>query len=290
MKLSEINELGADAKCGDYFNVEVDEAIIIPPPFLQGISVIAKMDGDTLESDLIDVIISYATHGIELVLDVPAELDVDIQYLIHIAANAKISISFLPPKDLEDKELMEKYCDRLYVASKIICGQRNFTKMAYPINNHLEYLYLNAVSGIDAMSATDDYTKQSFISKLPLETVDHIKSYIKKGVFEFFGGEDEFTEFAKTLINKVVEESAEEVKEFSDNQKVYFEKLAEELGRPVEEITTEYFKNFLEWDSQVEKLEEHGMPYDEAKAQVCAEWDKEGKGGYRYALGKEPSK
>ncbi|GAB5389868.1 MAG: hypothetical protein Alpg2KO_28360 [Alphaproteobacteria bacterium] len=220
MLLSEILKLEEDKISEAYFGIEVDEESFSPPPGLKQIGLEYKGDKGEIDETLMDVIISYALSGIEIILEIPewAE-EIDARYMMSVAANAGFSISLLPPEK-DTPEAREAYNTRLIDFTDAYFGQVNFGRFVYPVTSFLEYMFIETVKPIDRFDPQDPYIRQRFVENTTEDFSDSFKAVLRERFYELHDGKDGFEKFAKAMMFKIYKQAqtnvADIIKSHSD--------------------------------------------------------------------------
>ena len=197
--------LSGEIECPPFVSgVLVDEESFTPPEGVKEIGLLYRSDEDgDLDEDLLDVIISYGLTGVSVIMEIPFEETVDDpSYIMSVASNAGFSISLFPP-EVDSEENREAYKERLSEFTQAFLNQKNFAKEIYPITSYLQYMYLENFVDVSNYQATDPYIIQKFVETTTEEFSDEFKLVMRGLVFEHFGGEAEFKEFAKALFYKI---------------------------------------------------------------------------------------
>lgn len=207
MLLSEILKLEEDEVSEAYFGIEVDEESFSPPPGLKQIGLEYKGEKGEIDETLMDVIISYALSGVEIILEIPdwAE-DVDARYMMSVAANAGFSISLLPPEE-DTPEAREKYNDRLLAFTDAYFSQVNFGRFVMPITSFLEYMFIETVKPVDGFKPQDPYIRQRFVDHTTEDFSDSFKAVLRQRFYDLHGGEEGFRSFAKAMMYKIYKQA-----------------------------------------------------------------------------------
>ena len=203
MLLSELIEPKQDGLISAY-GVKVDVESFTPPPGLQEISLIYKADGNDIDENLMDVIISYGIAGVEIILEIPAEEDgIDPEYMVSIAANAGFSLSLLPPID-DNPASRQQYFDRLTAFASVYLSKSNFGKFIAPVTNYLEYLFVEMLVGSEApFNVTDPYIQERLSKLADDEFVTAFKDSLRQDFYHLFGGKDQFERFSRRMMSEI---------------------------------------------------------------------------------------
>lgn len=202
------------------FGVDVDTESFTPPEFLKEIGVMYKTDEDgDLDEDVLDLIISYTLANVRVMLEIPAETDVlDASYLMSVAVNAGFNISLLPPVN-PTEELNSNYIERLKVFTKVYLSQRNFAGEIYPITSYLQYMFMETFSDVSNFKPSDEYMIQKYVNTTTEEYSDSFKAEIRALIFDHFGGEKEFRNFAKAIYHRIYLQSENNCKDVVEQLK-----------------------------------------------------------------------
>lgn len=192
----------------DYFvfGVEVDTDDVTPPANIREIGLVAATEDGELTNEVLDATISYILAGIDVVVEIPAEVVIsDARHLMATAASMNASLSFLPPVTLTD-ETFEAYCVRLEAATDAYLRQLTMTKYVMPITNYLQYMYVEALDANYAKGFVpeDGYVISRFHESMTLEQSDALKARVRSIVTNHFGGEGEFKNFTLGLMGSIV--------------------------------------------------------------------------------------
>ncbi|MBT4838087.1 MAG: hypothetical protein HON94_12145 [Methylococcales bacterium] len=209
INLSEILALAETEINDTYYQVTVDEESYSPPNNLKCIGVIAQFDDGELALNVLDLIIAYTLSDIEVILEIPAEIDdFDEKYLVSIAANADFSLSLWAPKNT-DKEAKNKYFKRLKAFTQAYFQQSNLSKFIYPISSFLEYLAMECIdaNSVKNYKPASPYIINTFDSPISKEFADELKAVIREEVYQIFNGEEAYCNFTKTLAHGIYKQA-----------------------------------------------------------------------------------
>lgn len=184
---------------------------------LKEIGFLADSDAEApsqLSFSVMDAILSYANHGIECILEVPAEEDsLDPKMLVAVAMNCDASISLLTPKNDSD-EAWRLYSEKVKAYAECWLEQPNARKQLLPFSGFVAYK-IQSVFGHRRENMTDDaYMKYRFVDGIKQERIDAVKEELEPVIVSYFGGEKELESFAHTLahaIGKTLSERADTV-------------------------------------------------------------------------------
>lgn len=189
-----------------------------PPESLKEISFILKLSEDeTMDDDLLDIIVSYRLTKVNVTLEVPLsffkEGKVSVGYLLNLTHNLDIALSLLPnghplsgDGDINDyKKVMRSVVTEL-------TKKPNFSKFIYPVSGYFQYLMMEIILGKEKMQTLvpdDLYVVENFYNVLSKEDSDAFKEYIRADIYEFYGGEEDFKQVAGSMIKTVYEKNKE---------------------------------------------------------------------------------
>jgi len=201
--LSALLALPADQAPDSVVGLVVDQPEFSPPPGLShaGVLYVGTPDG-VIDDDVLDVIISFALAGVEITLEIPTEAPaIDPAYILNVATNAALSIAILAPEE-ETPEAQDAFVACVTGFADAYFKQQNFSRYLYPLTNYLEFLIVEALTGVEALTPDDAYTVARYSDMSP-ELVDRFKAALRAQIFDAFGGQDAFRTFAKTLAHRV---------------------------------------------------------------------------------------
>lgn len=193
------------------YGVVVDKLIDNTLKDISEIGLIASLedDGKSISLDVIDTVLAYVSVGVNVILEVPYDLDIPAQDIIILALNCGIDISVLPPSDA-GFESWKEYSDILIKYTDIWLNQKNSKKMVYPSSGFLQYM-VGEVFGYKPNSiSSDDYFITNFVKRIDLCIMDEIKEELRKTIYNAFEGENNFEIFAHSLADALAEKIKEE--------------------------------------------------------------------------------
>jgi hypothetical protein len=213
VKLSEILKTPEEEQQPFYYGVDVDEESFTPPNGVRGMAFLLKQDNGDIDEILMDVIISYALSGLEVLLEIPADADnVDAKYYLSLAANAGFSLSLLTPES-ESDEQKSAYVTRIQDFTTAYFGQPNMSTFVYPVTSFVEYLFVETLKDASTYKPTDPYIIERFVETTSEELVDTFKEAIRAQTYALFEGEEGFRNFAKALMYKIYQQTEENCKD-----------------------------------------------------------------------------
>lgn len=121
----------------------------------------------------------------EVAIEIPHDAKLDWAKIIKISSSMGIDLSFLPNQSKD-------YVELLKVATKELLSIATRTNNIYPITPYLEYMALEAISGVDGATPNHPYVVEVFVNNLDQNFVDEMKSEIKDTVSEHFNGLENF--------------------------------------------------------------------------------------------------
>jgi hypothetical protein len=182
------------------YDIIVDDDLLTPPEGLLQIGL--KYKGTTkIDDSLIDAIIAFSLSGVDVIVEVDPDQDVDAQELLTIAGNAGFSISLLPPETEEGLEHWKNQCSKW---AQAYLQTPNFTGGLYPVSGYFGYLTAKAATGVEAITPSDGYANMRYVSKVPHEWSDEAKESMYNTFCEMSGGEEEFQTFLKALVESIL--------------------------------------------------------------------------------------
>lgn len=195
-----------------------------PPDNLEEIGFIFKIDEDgMMDEALMDIVISYRLTNLPILMEVPTQLiasgKLEVKYLIQLANNVDFSIALLPSgHDLVEEDISaDKYKEILMLFLEEMLLRPNFDKQIYPISNFFEYLMLEQVIGEEKLKnfvPEFGYIQKNFVKIMTKENSDDFKSEIRKKLYEFYDGKENFELMATTMIEGVLEKTEFIYKDF----------------------------------------------------------------------------
>lgn len=226
MYLKEIfNEENLDKE--ELFNVIVDKESIelikfsAPPPNLNTLGLVLTLDEDnSIDTDLLDVIINYNSTNLSVILEVPSHLIsknfVKAKELIQLCSNLSINISILPPghQIVDSVVTDEDYIKIISDLTDCIIEKNNFDRTVTPISNFMEYLMIEKILGenssiIKNFKPNDPYIINNFSSILSLDTSNSFKNIIRNKLYDLYGGKENFDIVAETILQSIQNRSEE---------------------------------------------------------------------------------
>lgn len=202
------------------YGVEIDGYASFPIKNLKEIGILLKLDNNEIDFDVLDACIMYLSLNVKVILEVPYEIDYDLNKLVLESIATGFDISLLPPK-VKNKDNWEKYKERLTLATKLWIEQPVSQQMVYPCSGYLAYV-ITEVFGYKPDTITNDpYIYDNFVKAMPLDIMDNIKDGLKTVIYSSFGGKDKLEAFAHSTIYAVLNE-------YKDAEN------AEELGLEIE--------------------------------------------------------
>lgn len=205
----------------ELFNVIVNKESIDlghsykPPENLNMLGLVLTLDEDnSVDLDLIDVIINYKMTNLAILLEVPSHLMVQnlvkAKEIIQLASNLDVALSILPPgHNLVDSSVTEDdYIKIISDLTDFIIEKPNFDKSVVPISNFMEYLMIEKILGenssiVKNFKPTDPYIIDNFSSILNVDTSDSFKNVIRNKLYDLYGGKENFDVVAETILHSI---------------------------------------------------------------------------------------
>ena len=196
-----------------------------PPSNLKMLGLVLVLDEEnSIDTDLIDVIINYKLTNLPVILEVPANLIVQnlvkCKELIQLSSNLDVSLSILPPgHSLVDSSVTENdYVNIISELTDLIIEKPNFDKQVLPIANFMEYLMVEKILGensavVKNFKPTDPYIVDNFSSVLSVDASDAFKSVVRNKLYDFYGGQENFDVVADAIFQSIQNKSEEIYKE-----------------------------------------------------------------------------
>ena len=202
LKIEENDLEGLNIKNGSVYNVIIDIEEFTPPDWLKEVGIIYQ-DQDGVLSDLVmDIVINYSLSGKDVIVEVPFEENVDVEYLLSLASNIEVSLSLLPPKDIND-ENMAIYTQRLKDMTEVYLSQKseNYNKYIFPISNYIEYLMINLLDKDREFVPKDSYIVNYF-DIMNKEVSNKMKDNLREHIYELHGGQELFEKTTLEIMYK----------------------------------------------------------------------------------------
>lgn len=200
-----------------------------PPNNIKALGFVLFLDSDnSIDTDLIDIIINYKLTHITVILEVPAHLIsngyINAKELIQLSNNLDVALSILPPgHPLVDKSVSEDdYAKIISDLTDFIIEKPNFDKSVMPISNFMEYLMIEKILGensniIKNFKPQDDYIIDNFSSILTVEGSDSFKNVIRHKLYDLYGGKENFDVVAETILQSIQDRSEQLYKQLIED-------------------------------------------------------------------------
>lgn len=200
-----------------------------PPNNIKALGFVLFLDSDnSIDTDLIDIIINYKLTHITVILEVPAHLIsngyINAKELIQLSNNLDVALSILPPgHPLVDKSVSEDdYVKIISDLTDFIIEKPNFDKSVMPISNFMEYLMIEKILGensniIKNFKPQDDYIIDNFSSILTVEGSDSFKNVIRHKLYDLYGGKENFDVVAETILQSIQDRSEQLYKQLIED-------------------------------------------------------------------------
>lgn len=211
----------------ELFNIIVDKDSTdlkyssTPPSNLKMLGLILILDSEnSIDTDLIDVIINYKLTNLTVLLEVPAHLIsqnfVKAKELIQLSSNLDVGLSILPPGHslVDETTTEEDYVKIISDLTDFIIEKPNFDKSVVPIANFMEYLMVEKILGenstvVKNFKPTDPYIIDHFSSVLSVNASDSFKHVIRNKLYDLYGGKENFDIVAETILQSIQNRSEE---------------------------------------------------------------------------------
>ena len=190
-----------------------------PPSNLEALGLVLTLDSDnSMDTDLIDVIINYKLTNLTVVLEVPSHLLssglIKAKELIQLSSNLDVALSILPPGHplVEKNVTTDDYINIISELTNFIIEKPNFDKSVVPISNFMEYLMIEKILGensniVKNFKPTDPYILENFVNVLTIETSDAFKDVIRTKLYDLYGGKENFDVVAETILQSIQDKS-----------------------------------------------------------------------------------
>lgn len=195
------------------FGIIIDTDDLDVPFGLREAGIRAKIANGDIDDDTLDLAIEYRLRKLDVLVEIEDITAIaDLTNLVSAAAAAKISLSFLPPKDTSN-EAFERYCSCIEEATKAYLNQPNILQFVMPVSSYMEYMFLELLNPERAKSFVPDneYVLRIYHSQMTLERSDAMKARIRTLIHDHFGGEEGFKDFALDLVGAICESVDESV-------------------------------------------------------------------------------
>lgn len=211
----------------ELFNIIVDKESndlkysSTPPSNLKMLGLVLILDSEnSIDTDLIDVIINYKLTNLTVLLEVPAHLIsqnfVKAKELIQLSSNLDVGLSILPPGHIlvDSSTTEEDYIKIISDLTDFIIEKPNFDKSVVPIANFMEYLMVEKILGenssvVKNFKPTDSYIVEHFSSILSVDASDSFKNVIRNKLYDLYGGKENFDIVAETILQSIQNRSEE---------------------------------------------------------------------------------
>lgn len=219
-KISKLVESGSATPV--LYGIEADVDDVTPPEGLKEAGIIARLEDGDIPDVVLDTAISWSLAGIDVTLEIPAEsAPADAKRILSTAAAVNVSLSLLPPED-QSEEAFDAYCARVEEFAQVYVAQANMAKFVVPVTSYLGYMFIEAFDkeAAAAFAPTDEYVVSAFHSMMSVERADAMKARIRKVFVNAHGGEEGFTNFARslgaTIYRRIEESCADEARKMAE--------------------------------------------------------------------------
>lgn len=196
-----------------------------PPSNIKLLGLVLILDSEnSIDTDLIDVIINYKLTNLTVLLEVPAHLIsqnfVKAKELIQLSSNLDVGLSILPPGHalVDSSTTEEDYVKIISDLTDFIIEKPNFDKSVVPISNFMEYLMVEKILGenstiVKNFKPNDPYIVDHFSSVLSSGASDSFKNVIREKLYDLYGSKENFDIVADTILQSIQNRSEEIYKE-----------------------------------------------------------------------------
>ena len=231
MNLKELHKLSEEEVKGkSFYGIIVDEYTMESQKSLSEIGFIVQYNEDKtyVSDDLIDVILNYKNTDVNIVLEVPFDMETDVNVIHHMVRSVQADLSLLPPNsDLKSSESLSKYEEQLLEITNLWLEQTNVSYMLYPSSGYFHYMIREYFNGKTESISNEPYMVDNFVDTLSVEEMDSIKDNLKHVFYDHLGGKEGFAVYANSIASGLaehVEEMAVEVIEhFKEEEKRHTE-------------------------------------------------------------------
>jgi len=194
--------------------VEIDSAPESFALWLSEIGIVSKLTDNGNDFDVIDACIGYIANNIKVILEVPFDQDFDEKSLFLEAMVTRYDLSIMPPflasygeiTKEKERELWDKYEDKLSKYLKLWLETPNNQQSIYPVSGFLGYM-VTEVFGYKPKSITEDsYIESLYVKNIPLPIMDEIKDKLRLVIYDSFGGKEHFESYAHSLAKAILDE------------------------------------------------------------------------------------
>lgn len=195
------------------FGVEIDTDDISIPFGIQEIGLLAQTENGVLTEEVLDTAINMVLSNVSVILEFKPDVAVsDFKHLVSTSAAIKSSLSFLPETS-DDDTVFEAYCKKMEDLTRAFLNQPNMSQHVLPVSSYIFYMYLEILNPEIASDFQPDdlYILENFHEKMSVARSDYMKSKIRAVVFEHFGGEESFRDFALEMFASISESVKEMV-------------------------------------------------------------------------------
>ena len=214
---------------GRFYGVECDgqyaTKVLEPEGGIQEISFWAELDDDPqvgLSMDFIDTVLAYVPISKHVIIEIPFDMDFPAETAVAMANNFGTDLSVLPPlvDDGEEvpEEMWERYAARLEEYTVAWLSKPNCSIEILPVVGYFQYLIQQAVSAYapEQLSA-DPYMQGLYVKRIPTAQSDAFKDRLRVKIYDAFGGEQGFKQFAHTVCAGVRSRLVADVEASSQN-------------------------------------------------------------------------
>ena len=196
---------------GRFYGVRCDEGfstqVLSLPNGIEEISFLAELDEDPqvgLSMDFIDTVLAYVPIAKHVIIEVPFDMEFPAETAVAMANNFGTNLSVLPPIMSDDgavpDALWDQYSARLEEYAKAWLSKPNCSIEVLPVVGYFQYLVQQAVSNFEPKEmSSNPYMQGVYVKRIPPAQSDQLKARLKDVIYEAFGGEKAFRQFAHTV-------------------------------------------------------------------------------------------
>lgn len=184
------------------YGVEADAEILNPPPTLEQVGLLWKGRPDCINDTLVDAIIQFGLSGMNVILEILPDDDVDPAYILTLAGNAGFSVALIHEAGKDDA-----WFAKCTAFAEALFDIQNFSREIHPVTGYLSFLFAERTNGIAGMYPTDRYMIRRFLAAIPDSTADLCKNHMKTAFQERFGGADAFNDFLDEVVAGIAREA-----------------------------------------------------------------------------------
>lgn len=182
------------------YGVDVDADILTPPKGLRQIGLSYK-GTPSIDDELVDAIIAFSLAGVDVIVEIQPDQDVNAHELLTIAGNAGFSVALLPPSEETD---LAAWCEQCAKWAKAFLSVPNFNGAVYPVSGYFGYLAAREASDIEGITPNDTYALERFVNSTPVAWSDTAKIAMHDAFAEKAGGAEAFSHLLSALNKSIL--------------------------------------------------------------------------------------